>query len=105
MRDATSNLSIVRWPQGTQHSILVSRHDGCRINGMEIVASFHTHPNTGSDALQEPGETDRRAVRDDPDLRGIEYIGEFVLSEEAVYLITPAGQVHEIGSRQAMIGQ
>ena len=47
----------------------------------------------------------RRAVRDDPDLRGIEYVGEFVLSEETVYLITPAGQVHEIGSRQAMIGQ
>ncbi len=71
---------------------------------MGIVASFHTHPNTGRDVLQEPSETDKRAVRDDPDLKNIDYIGEFVLSEEKIYLITPAGQVREIGSRQAMIG-
>ena len=72
---------------------------------MEIVASFHSHPNTGPDALQEPGETDRRAVRDDPDLKDHEYVGEFVLSEETVYLVTPAGQVREIGNRQAILGQ
>jgi hypothetical protein len=72
---------------------------------MDILASFHTHPNTGPDVLQEPGETDRRAVRDDPDLKGIEYTGEFVLSEETVYLITPTGQVREIGDRQTVLGQ
>jgi hypothetical protein len=72
---------------------------------MDIVASFHTYPNTGPDVLQEPGETDKRAVRDDPDLKGLECTGEFVLSEETIYLITPAGHVREIGSRRAMLGQ
>jgi len=72
---------------------------------MDIVASFHTHPNTGPDVLQEPNETDKRAVRDDPDLKGIEYIGEFVLSDETINLVTPSGRVREIGSRQAILGQ
>jgi hypothetical protein len=72
---------------------------------MEIVASFHTHPNTGPDVLQEPGETDKRAVRDDPHLKDVEYIGEFVLSEETVYLITPVGRVRDIGNRQSVLGQ
>ena len=74
------------------------------MNGVDILASFHTHPNTGSDSLQEPSETDKRAVRDDPDLKGPEYLGEFVLANETIYLISPAGQVREIGNRQALLG-
>ncbi len=71
---------------------------------MDIVGSFHTHPNTGSDAVQEPSETDCRAVRDDPDLKGPDYVGEFVLSEEIIYLITPGGQVRTLGSQRALLG-
>lgn len=61
------------------------------------MATFHTHPNTGPDYLQEPSETDQRAVRDDPDLKGAEYAGELVISAEIIYLVTPTGQTREVG--------
>lgn len=60
------------------------------------MATFHTHPNTGPDYLQEPSLTDRRAVMDDPDFRVPGYFGEFVISAEKVYLIKPAGDVEEV---------
>ena len=64
----------------------------------DILASFHSHPNTGSNFLQEPGATDIRAVRDDLDLKGPDYVGEFVVAERAVFLITPDGLVRELGN-------
>jgi len=73
-------------------------HTGCRIGEKHIAATFHTHPNLGSDYLQEPGETDRRAVRDDPDLKGEFYAGEFVICHARTYLIAPNGQVIEVGA-------
>ncbi len=72
------------------------------MDGLEIVASFHTHPNTGSDYLQEPSETDKRAIRDDPDLKGENYIGEFVVSQMVIYLVTPTGQVREMDDTQVV---
>ncbi len=66
------------------------------------MASFHTHPNTGAEFLQEPSETDKRAVRDDPDLKGASYIGEFVIAQEAIYLITPNGGVREVVATHAL---
>ncbi len=65
---------------------------------MPIVASFHTYPNTGPDYLQAPSETDRRTVRDDPDLKGPEYIGEFVIAATTIYLIEMAGSVREVSA-------
>jgi hypothetical protein len=98
LRDTAGDLSVARWPKGAQDAIILPPRPNCRIGGKDIVASFHTHPNTGSDYLQEPSETDKRAVRDDPDLKGAFYVGEFVISMDKVYLITPNGQVSEIGS-------
>ena len=63
---------------------------------------YHTHPNTGDDYLQEPSETDKRAVRDDPDLKGDEYVGEFVISQAVIYLVSPAGQVREVDDTEAV---
>ena len=82
--------------------ILVPPHPGCKVDNLEIVASFHTHPNTSSEYLQEPSETDKRAVRDDPDLKGVEYVGEFVISQAIIYLISPAGQVREMDDTQTV---
>lgn len=96
------NLSVVQWPKGLQDAIQVPPHEDCKIDGLEIVASFHTHPNTGSDYLQEPGETDKRAVRDDPDLKDAEYVGEFVISEALIFLVSPAGQVREMDETQVV---
>ena len=86
-----------------QHPILILNDLAVRAT-LKIVASFHTHPNTGSDYLQEPSETDKRAIRDDPDLKGAFYVGEFVISMDKVYLITPNGQVSEIGNSRDIAG-
>lgn len=85
-------------------TILVPAHPDCTFNGRRIVASFHTHPNTGPEYLQEPGETDRRAIRDDPDLKGPSYLGEFVVSQATVYLVTPTGQVREVEDTPGYLG-
>jgi len=96
LRDSEGHLSVERWPRGQQNSIMVPPHSNCRINVQDIVVTFHTHPNTGSDYLQEPGETDKRAVRDDPHLKAAFYEGEFVMSAQTIYRIAPTGQVSEV---------
>ena len=97
LRDPLGSLSVVRWPRGEQDVIILPPHSNCKVGERDLVATFHIHPNTGSDYLQEPGETDRRAVRDDRDLKGQFYAGEFVISCETIYLIAPNGQVSEEG--------
>lgn len=96
LRDSGGNLRVERWPRGQQDSITVPAHRNCRISDQDIVATFHTHPNTGSDYLQEPSETDKRAVRNDPHMKGACYEGEFVISAQTIYRIEPTGQVSEI---------
>ena len=103
--DDDGSVSVVRWQRGEQNRILVPAHPSCKFRGYEITATFHTHPNTGQDHLQEPGETDKRAVRDDPDLKGNVYVGEFVISERRVYLIAPSGQVSVLGETSTLLKQ
>ncbi len=95
--DDVGLLSAVRWQRGTQNEIVLPPHGSCLVSGKAIVASFHTHPNTGADFQQEPSLNDVRAVRDDPDLKGEFYLGEFVVSQENVYLIEPSGRVGVLG--------
>ena len=95
-REHNGAFNVTRWPRGEQSQIRAPAHPDCFVNGLEIVASFHTHPNIGRNYLQEPSETDKRAVRDDPNLKGENYVGEFVISKETIYLITPFGQVREL---------
>jgi hypothetical protein len=102
--DAAGVLSVSRWPRGAQDVIRVPPHPGCRIQSIDIVGSFHTHPNTGTGYLQQPSDTDRRAVRDDPNLKGPNYIGEFVISERIIYLISPSGIVTEMGATPDLLG-
>jgi hypothetical protein len=103
--DAAGRLIVVRWPKGEQDTITLPPHPSCRINEHDIVATFHTHPNTGGDYLQEPGETDKRAVRDDPALKGRFYLGEFVISQDTIYLIAPTGQVSEVADTQEIFAR
>ncbi len=105
LRDLAGNLSVLRWPKGEQDVIILPPHPNCKIGGQDIVATFHSHPNTGSDYLQEPGETDRRAVRDDPDLKGQAYVGEFVISQETIYQVEPSGQVNKVGKTSEILGK
>jgi hypothetical protein len=96
VRDSIGNLSVERWQQGQQNTITVPSHPDCRYHDRDIVATFHTHPNIGSNYLQEPSETDRRAVRNDPHLKGAFYEGEFVISSKIIYCIAPTGHVSEV---------
>jgi hypothetical protein len=104
VKDSSRNFRVVRWTTGNQNSIFLPPHTGCKIGEDMIVASFHTHPNTGGDYLQEPSETDKRAVRDDPDLKEASYIGEFVISQAKIYWIEPNGQVSEVGDTSLILG-
>lgn len=102
VRDADGNLSVRRWQEGLRDIIQVPQHGNCMFDGLEVVASFHTHPNTSGDYLQEPSETDKRAVRADADLKGDDYVGEFVISQAVIYLVSPAGRVREMDDTQAV---
>jgi hypothetical protein len=105
LRSPGGDLSVVRWSKGAQNSIIVPAHPNCKVGERDIIATFHTHPNTGTDYLQEPSETDKRAVRDDLNLKGELYEGEYVISQETIYLITPTGQVEESGATPAIFGK
>lgn len=100
LQDEVGEFSFLRWPRGEQDEILLPAHPDCQIGDEEIIASFHTHPNTGDDYLQEPSETDKRSVRDDADLKGENYVGEFVISQDTIYLILPTGRVRELADTQ-----
>ncbi len=103
LRDANGNVSVSRWQQGEQDRIILPTYQDCRFEGQEIIATLHTHPNTGGNYLQEPSETDKRAVRDDPNLKAAFYEGELVISQEKIYLIESNGQVREIGDTRIIL--
>lgn len=103
LRNAGREIAVLRWVAGVQNSIRVPPHPGCKIGESDILASFHTHPNTASNYLQEPSETDKRAVRHDPDLKGAFYVGEFIITNRLIYLIRPDGYVVEAGRRETVL--
>ena len=103
--DAAGNLAVVRWPAGETRSIsFIPPHVGCRLAQDPIVASFHTHPNTGPDYRQEPSPRDIRAMHDDMDLKATWYVGEFVVADHSIYLLRPDGEVREMGRRIEFLG-
>ena len=104
LRKQDDTLVVSRWPKGELNNIFLPPHQNCKFDNFDILASFHTHPNTGSDFFQEPSVTDKRAIRDDLDLKGEFYEGELVISEEKIYVISPNGHVDEIGERKELLG-
>lgn len=58
LHDADGQLIVSRWPHGKSNQILIPPHENCKYNGLDIVVSFHTHPNTGEDYIQEPSISD-----------------------------------------------
>jgi hypothetical protein len=93
----------VRWPRGGGNLIDVPPHPNCHIGGDEILITFHTHPNTGSDYTQEPSQTDIRGVQNDPDLKSPGYLGELVISSRILYFIHRDGSVAELGRTDEML--
>jgi len=41
-------------------------------------------------------------VRDDPHLKGILYVGEYVIANDQIYLIRPDGDVLKMGRRREL---
>ena len=103
LRNADGSLDAQRWPGGAQNEIYVPVHIGGLYGNRPVVATFHTHPNTGPDYQQEPGQTDIRGVRDDPELSQADYEGEYVISKEYIYLIRKNGQVELVGETNAVL--
>ncbi len=97
------SLFVIGWPRGLQNEILVPAHQGGRRANMPIIATFHTHPNSGGMFQQEPSLTDIRAVRDDPDLSHSEYEGEYVISRRMIFRILRSGDVIAIGETQRLL--
>jgi len=91
--DDDGKLTVVRWEKGSQNEIILPPHKNCFVEGKDIIASFHTHPNTGKDFQQEPSLTDIRAVSDDYDLKGEFYLGEIVISKENIYFVVSTSYV------------
>lgn len=91
LRNADGSLDVERWPTGRQNEIYVPVHTRGLRGDRPIVATFHTHPNTGPDYQQEPGLTDIRGVRDDADLSHADYEGEYVISIDWIYAYGGAG--------------
>lgn len=102
LRNTDGSLVVERWPRGAHNQIVVPSHPGGKRMELSIVATFHTHPNTGPEYQQEPSLTDIRAVRNDPDLGHPEYEGEFVISSEWIYRIQRNGQVKAVGETRTV---
>lgn len=101
---AQGSLRVIRWSEGKLDAIPVPPHDNCKVQGEDIVATFHTHPNTGPNYHQMPGLVDRQLVRNDPNLKEAYYIGEFVITWEQVYLILPNGRLMVVGLTPELLG-
>jgi hypothetical protein len=103
LRNEDGFLTVERWLRGGQRQISVPPHRGGLRRGLLVVATFHTHPNPGSDFQQEPSLTDIRAVRDDTDLDHADYEGEYVIASEHIYRISKHGLVETIGDTGAVL--
>jgi hypothetical protein len=104
LRDEDGSLTVERWLCGMQNQIWVPAHAGGKRGQRLIVATFHTHPNSGPEYQQEPSLTDIRGVRDDPDLNHPQYEGEYVISLESIYLIRKNGQVERVAETKTALG-
>ena len=105
LRDSASNIAVSRWPKGIRDFIVVPSHEDCRLGDCDIIASFHTHPNTGYDFDQEPSETDQVMIASDPDLKGSFDVGELIISAATVYLVEPDGTASELAATKVLFAE
>jgi hypothetical protein len=104
LRNADGSLCVERWPRGAKNEIFVPIHPDGKRGELPIVATFHTHPNPGTEFQQEPSLTDIRAVRDDTNLSHPDYEGEYVIASESIYRIHKSGKVDLVGQTKTMLG-
>lgn len=101
--DSENDFVVDRWGSGKKSEIFAPPHPNGKRNNETIVATFHTHPNTGTNFMQEPNTEDCTIVTDDEDLRTVHYVGEFVISNISLYFIFPDGEFVTLGDRESLL--
>ena len=94
-----SHFVVLNW------DIVLENHLHDYLPGTSIDYCVDISPWDGPDYLQEPSETDKRAVRDDPDLKAPYYEGELVISAARIYFVTPFGSVIDLGETERILSQ
>lgn len=97
----TGELAVERLPSQHRSSLRYPICSGGTYRGKEIVGSFHTHPNTGSEWMQEPSPQDVRVSKEYPETMGPH---QFVFSATTAYHIDNEGLVSEIGQTAQVLG-
>lgn len=94
-----------RWEAGDKSQIYAPPHPGGKRNNEWIVATFHTHPNTGNSYAPEPNRVDRFLVANDKELKTVYYLGEFVIAAKQIYLVSPSGSYTVACDREEYFAQ
>ena len=92
---------VVRLPAGTQATLVYPLCMDGTFEGQEIVASFHTHPNTGSEWQQQPSPQDIQLSQNYPETMGTY---QFVISKERLYYVNNDGNVTDMGATSYILG-
>ena len=101
LRDFQSHeIRVERLPSSANDSLSFPHCPNGQHAGQEIVGSFHTHPNTGTEWQQEPSSQDIRLSKVYPETMG-PY--QFVISRETIYHIDNHGQVTVVGSTSELL--
>lgn len=101
VRDSVSgDVEVVRLPARERDSLAFPICADGMYRGKQIVGSFHTHPNTGTEWRQEPSVQDIRLSQDYPDTMGKH---QFVIAEKKIYHIDSDGVVTEMGPTRQLL--
>ena len=95
-------LLVVRWLPGTLDEVEIPDHSGCQYAGLNIRATFHTHPTPPPFGLEEPSPDDMIAIGDDLDLRADYYEGEYVIATHKIYRIL-SGAAYEVWGERSTL--
>ena len=95
VRDVQTGIpTVIRLPSSARDSLSYPLCPNGLYQGQEILGTFHTHPNTGKEWLQEPSPQDIRLSKEYPETMGLH---QFVISRENIYHIDNDGLVTIIG--------
>jgi hypothetical protein len=100
LKDKNGNLSTQAWPAGETDRLIPPSHPDGGVGDKEIVGSYHTHPNIGSDYRQEPSQADINWVVNNPKNAGNKH---FVISEKKIYKIDIQGNVTVVGKTKKVL--
>ncbi|HVT27550.1 MAG TPA: hypothetical protein VHE81_05980, partial [Lacipirellulaceae bacterium] len=87
-------VQVVRLPGRSRDSLAFPICGDGTFDGMQIVGSFHTHPNLGPEWRQEPSLQDIHLSQDYPETM---VPHQFVIAQKTIYHIDNDGIITEMG--------